>query len=172
MTAQLDNPFVRPGNERYAAPSAPRILCVDDEPNLVTLYNRVLQKAGYEVTSAEDGETAWDLVQAQHFDLVITDFNMPRMNGLEFARRVRCEELKLPLIMATAHVTPLVGADLSAIRFSAILLKPFSIADLQAAVQRALPTHTRGLASGKSMLPENQVFHLAAPPLKRWGLHE
>jgi DNA-binding NarL/FixJ family response regulator len=59
-----------------------RILVVDDEKAVRNLHAEVLTGAGYEVVAVADGALAWDAIQAQHFDLMITDNSMPKLSGV------------------------------------------------------------------------------------------
>jgi CheY-like chemotaxis protein len=61
-----------------------RILVVDDEDNARNLNTRLLVRAGYKVVGAVDGAAAWGAIQAQHFDLLITDNAMPKVSGIDF----------------------------------------------------------------------------------------
>ncbi len=83
---------------------AQRILVVDDSITTRTLEASVLTASGYEVTTAVDGMEAWRLVQESRFDLVVSDVQMPRMDGLEFCRRVRAAPAvaSTPIILVTS----------------------------------------------------------------------
>lgn len=75
------------------------ILCVDDEHNPLTLRKYVLQKAGYEVLTANSGKEALEVVAARHVDLVLSDHLMPGMQGTELAQQLKAEHPKLPVIL-------------------------------------------------------------------------
>lgn len=75
--------------------AASRILVVDDEPNVLKSWSRTLRLAGYGVRMARSGEEALRQCDEHHFDLVIVDFLMPTMTGVELLRRIR---KKLPFI--------------------------------------------------------------------------
>jgi two-component system, OmpR family, alkaline phosphatase synthesis response regulator PhoP len=78
----------------------PRILIVDDDPDIVELLEYNLQKDGYEVLSASDGEAGLDLAQIFKPDLILLDIMMPKLNGIEAASRIRkVPELKNVLIL-------------------------------------------------------------------------
>jgi sigma-B regulation protein RsbU (phosphoserine phosphatase) len=66
-----------------------KILVVDDEPALRLLVTRRLAQLGRSAIEAEDGQAAWELFQREHFELVITDWMMPRMSGLDLIRSIR-----------------------------------------------------------------------------------
>jgi DNA-binding response OmpR family regulator len=78
-----------------------RILVVDDEEAVQRLLAFPLQKEGYEVTVAGDGQEALDLFEEQHFDLVVLDIMMPKVDGMEVCRRLRAVST-VPIIMLTA----------------------------------------------------------------------
>jgi two-component system chemotaxis response regulator CheY len=66
-----------------------QVLIVDDSRSIRELLGSVLASAGFKVTSANDGQQGLDTAKTQHFDLVITDINMPVMNGLELLKSLR-----------------------------------------------------------------------------------
>ncbi len=84
--------------------SKANILIVDDNPDKLGLLEAALQLAGYNVTTATDGDEALAAIESYQPDLVITDVMMPRMNGYELAQRIRANRLTkfIPVIMQTA----------------------------------------------------------------------
>ena len=66
-----------------------KVLLVDDEPSLLDLYSTVLSEAGHDVTTANGGQQALDLLANQQFDLVLMDIEMPEMDGLETTQHIR-----------------------------------------------------------------------------------
>jgi CheY-like chemotaxis protein len=70
----------------------PRILCVDDEPNVLKFLEAVLVPNGYEVTKAEDGEEAMKKLKEERIDLVLSDVTMPKMDGFELCRRIKGDD--------------------------------------------------------------------------------
>ncbi len=81
-----------------------RILLVDDAPDVLIIHGTLLKKMQHEITTAENGQQALDIfLQAeQPFDLIITDFHMPVLNGLEFIKQVRKKSADIPIILITA----------------------------------------------------------------------
>ena len=80
-----------------------RILIVDDEDNDRDLNSRLLTRAGYEVVGAVDGDAAWEAIQTQHFDLMITDNAMPKVTGIELVNKLQAAGNKLEIIFLTGE---------------------------------------------------------------------
>jgi CheY-like chemotaxis protein len=79
--------------------SKPVILCVDDEPNSLVLRKLVLQKAGYEVVTANSAVAALDVLASSRVDLVLSDQLMPGVTGTELARQIKDKWPSLPVIL-------------------------------------------------------------------------
>jgi CheY-like chemotaxis protein len=79
--------------------SKPVILCVDDEPNSLVLRKLVLQKAGYEVVTANSAIAALDVLASSRVDLVLSDQLMPGVTGTELARQIKNRWPSLPVIL-------------------------------------------------------------------------
>src|SRR5512139_1911752 len=71
------------------SPDMPLILAVDDSPSMRKMVSFTLAEAGYQVVEAVDGQDAYEKAQTQSFDLVLTDQNMPRLDGLGLTRKLR-----------------------------------------------------------------------------------
>lgn len=84
--------------------AAPRILVVDDSITTRTLEKSILEHAGYEVSVAVDGKQAWSILQEQTFDLVVSDVEMPGMDGFQLTERIKQSEHlnRLPVIIVTS----------------------------------------------------------------------
>jgi CheY-like chemotaxis protein len=113
------------------------ILCVDDEQNPLTLRKLVLQRAGYEVLTANSGKEALELASSRHVDLVLSDHLMPGMHGTELAQQLKAQHPKLPVILisgvnelppgsanANAFVSKIEGPDALCKEVAAILNLP------------------------------------------------
>ncbi|PID57561.1 hypothetical protein CSB45_06955 [candidate division KSB3 bacterium] len=83
--------------------TVPRILLIDDSPNTREVERVMLENAGYEVLSAENGQQGWDLLGTQPVDLVVSDIEMPEMDGLELTRRIKEDESlrALPIVIVS-----------------------------------------------------------------------
>ncbi len=117
-----------------------RILLVDDDPALGGYLSRVLRAGGFEVTHRLDADDALSRVQAEQWDLLITDIELPGMSGLELLERVRELVPGLPVAVLTGH--PTVDYAVSALRGAAaeFLSKPVSAGDLLAKATELIET--------------------------------
>lgn len=128
-----------------------KILIVDDEEGLRRLLVRVLGKEGFQAVAVPSGSEALALVAGEDFDLVITDIQMPGMNGLELMRRLKEFDAGLPVIVMTAYGT--VENAVEALRIGAYdyLTKPFESDELRLTVAKALER--------ERLLAENRYLH-------------
>lgn len=78
------------------------ILLVEDDASLNTVLADYLRSKDYTVETASNGKEAWELILIKHYDLIISDIMMPRMNGFELLKLIRTQYLELPVIMLTA----------------------------------------------------------------------
>ncbi len=116
------------------------LLYVDDEPMLRDVGRRRLEELGYVVTVAEDGRHALSLVEEQpgRFAVVITDFTMPRMNGLQLAARLHATRPGLPVILVSGVAEHLGGGEAGTPGVVRIVSKPMTLLDLATAVRQVL----------------------------------
>jgi CheY-like chemotaxis protein len=87
---------------KYASRLKPRpaqLLLADDNQNGMLARKALLEEQGFVITTATNGEEAFDALSTGVFDLMVTDFRMPRMNGIELIRKVRVLKPELPIIM-------------------------------------------------------------------------
>ena len=80
------------------------ILLVEDDASLSTVLADYLRSKDYTVETANNGKEAWELIMIKHYDLIISDIMMPRMNGFELLKLVRAQYPDMPMIMLTAKV--------------------------------------------------------------------
>ena len=115
-----------------------KLLVVDDEKNLRLVVQKEMSRQGHDVETAEDGESAWLLLDGQDFDVLLCDINMPRLDGISLLRRTR-ERCQNPpeVIMLTGQAT--VETAIEAMKLGAYdyLTKPYRIAELSALVGQA-----------------------------------
>lgn len=120
-----------------------KVLIADDEMHILRAAEFKLKRSGFEVTCVEDGQEAWEAIQKERPDILITDFHMPRMDGLALCRTIRShsETADLPIIMLTAKGYDLSGDDgTSECNIAAVLAKPFSPRGLVQCIQEILDT--------------------------------
>ncbi len=113
-----------------------RILVVEDEPKLRRVIELQLLSAGFDVDQAPSAELAFPL--AEHADLLITDFRLPGMNGLEFLAWMRRQNMQTPVVVMTAFGTVENAVEAMKAGASDFLLKPFSMDQLMSVVAKAL----------------------------------
>ncbi|HEV8563838.1 MAG TPA: response regulator transcription factor [Actinomycetota bacterium] len=116
----------------------PRVLVVDDEPMVREVLARYLEKEGFDVATAEDGEQALACYAELAPDLVLLDLMLPRIDGLEVFRRMRGSAAQTPVIMLTAkgeETDRVVGLELGADDY---VTKPFSPREVVARVRAVL----------------------------------
>jgi len=114
-----------------------KILVVDDENRIVDIVKAYLEKDGFAVATAHDGQTALDRIRAEHPDLVVLDLMLPGVSGWDICRTVR-RESKIPIIMLTARdddADKIVGLELGADDY---VTKPFNPRELVARVRAVL----------------------------------
>ncbi len=114
------------------------VLVVDDEKTVCNSCKKILTQAGYQVDVASSGQEALDKLRGNGFDVVITDWKMPKMNGLEVAREVKREKPEVAVIIITGY--PSVESSMEAIRSGVAdyVTKPFTPEELSDAMLRAL----------------------------------
>ena len=140
--------------------SKPRILVVDDEPQLTRVLRTGLTSRGFDVRVAADGLAGFDIFSDWHPDLIITDLAMPNMDGLELCRRVRAIS-QVPIIILSAkgeERTKVEALDIGADDF---VTKPFGIDELLARVRASLRRAHAGPTNGaEKTLLETGDFHV------------
>jgi two-component system alkaline phosphatase synthesis response regulator PhoP len=115
-----------------------RVLVIEDDPSIALGLRINLESEGYEVLSAEDGETGLAVAREKQPDLVILDVMLPKLNGFQVLQTVRREGLMMPIIVLSARtgeMEKVTGLELGAEDYVA---KPFSLAELLARVRAAL----------------------------------
>jgi two-component system, chemotaxis family, chemotaxis protein CheY len=134
----MSSEFGSPG-----APAAPlTILIVDDSPVMRSFIRRVVAMTGLEATirEASDGEGALEIVAAEPIDLVLSDINMPRMNGVELVRRLEAHESwkRIPVIVVSTDSSTVRVSDMLALGARGYVQKPFQPEALRAEIERVV----------------------------------
>lgn len=124
-----------------------RILVVEDEARIAAFIQRGLEESGYHVSVARDGEAGLFEAQFNHFDLVILDLMLPKLDGITVARKIRAAHKATPILMLTARDSEkdkIRGLDVGADDY---LTKPFSFGEFLARVRALLRRDTLARAS-------------------------
>jgi DNA-binding response OmpR family regulator len=135
MTDSANSAQAQPGGREQ-----PVVLAADDDEDILELVTFRLERSGYTVIQARDGEAAWELARDGKPDLAVLDVMMPKLDGFELTRRLRANEptRRMPIILLTARAQDSdvqQGFDAGADDY---LRKPFSPQELRARVQAIL----------------------------------
>jgi DNA-binding response OmpR family regulator len=149
-------------------PDSSTILLVDDEDSVQKLLTYPLERDGYRVVAARDGEEALRLFESEPVDLVVLDIMLPKLDGLEVCKRLRAES-SVPIIMLTARddeFDTVLGLELGADDY---ITKPFSIREFRSRVRALLrragstrhdPSEEPISSGGLSLDPDRRVATL------------
>ncbi len=142
------------------------VLVVEDDPAILRGLADNLRFEGYDVITAADGETGYRLQAERKPDLILLDLMLPRMNGLEFCRKLRAAGIQTPVLMLTARSEEsdrVLGLDLGADDYMA---KPFSVRELMARVRALLRR-----SQPASDLPDSLKFGEATIDFRSYEAH-
>jgi len=114
------------------------LLCVDDDPGIRELLHEIITRLGHRMITAVDGIDALEKLAADHFDIVITDINMPRMDGIELIKRIKTKFDDVDVIAITAYEMTYKYTDIIALGASDFISKPFNVNELEAKLNRIL----------------------------------
>ncbi len=115
-----------------------KILLIEDDSGIGAALQLVLRDDGFEVTLAIRGDVGLDLAREREFDLVITDFKLPGLNGLELIRQLHTSKPRLPIILMTAHGTTETAIEATKLGAYDYLLKPFEMEEMLDLVAKAV----------------------------------
>ncbi len=116
-----------------------KILVVDDFSTMRRIVKNLLADLGYSnVTEADDGKTAWPVLQAGNFDFVVTDWNMPGMTGIDLLRHIRGDARigKTPVLMVTAEAQREQIVEAAQAGVSGYIIKPFTAVTLKEKIDK------------------------------------
>jgi DNA-binding NtrC family response regulator len=119
----------------------PSILIVEDEPKMRRVLELQLADEGFHARTAGDAETGLQLLGKEPFDVIVTDFKLPGMSGLEFLQAVKRVNADLPVVIMTAYGTVETAVDAMKAGASDYVLKPFSLAELVLVIRKELASH-------------------------------
>jgi DNA-binding NtrC family response regulator len=115
-----------------------KIVVVDDEPTIVLMCRRVLEAQGHTVHGFSDVQSALAQLQGEAADLLVVDYKMPELNGLEFIQRAWAIRPGLRVVMITAHGTREVIGRATQSGVQSVVLKPFTPSELVKGVADAV----------------------------------
>jgi Response regulator containing CheY-like receiver, AAA-type ATPase, and DNA-binding domains len=119
-----------------------RILVVDDFSTMRRIIKNILRQIGFNnVVEADDGTTAWDTLNKDRIDFIISDWNMPQMTGIELLRKVRSSEefADLPFLMVTAEAQQENIIEAVQARVSNYIVKPFTAEVMKQKIDKIFP---------------------------------
>ena len=119
----------------------PSILIVEDEAKMRRLLELNLGEQGFTTHAAADAEAGLKLLAQEKVDLVVTDFRLPGMNGLEFLQAIKRMNAALPVVMMTAYGSVESAVEAMKMGASDYVLKPFSLEEMTLVVRKELDTH-------------------------------
>jgi DNA-binding response OmpR family regulator len=148
------------------APAPPRALVVDDEPPLVRLVSSYLEREGFQVQAAGDGQQAVELAKSWQPEVIVLDLMLPRVDGIEACRQIRTfSDAYIVMLTARAEeVDKLVGLGVGADDY---LTKPFSPRELIARVRAMLRRPRAAPPSDQAPEPARRVGELTVDPAAR-----
>ncbi|HMJ10008.1 MAG TPA: response regulator transcription factor [Polyangiaceae bacterium] len=140
------------------APPDSRVLVVDDDSHVQTVVSAMLSASGFEVSSVGTAEEAFDHLRQRRVDLLVLDWNLPGMSGLDLCKRLRCEESelgKLPILFLTAHSSSQDVSQAFAAGADDFVSKPFRAPELGARVLGLLHRAAAPAVATSDKSPEN-----------------
>ena len=114
------------------------ILVVDDDETIRSAVSDILEKIGLKVSSAGNGEKGMDLFVNSKFDLVVTDFDMPGMNGIDLANKIKTKSPSTVILLMTGDEKEFILSRIKDTGIDQAIFKPFTFREMAEAVQRLL----------------------------------
>src|SRR5581483_10371363 len=146
---------------------AVHILIVEDDARIATFVRQGLEESGYSITLAYDGEEGYLAARYSNYDLIVLDLMLPKMDGLEVARKLRAEHRSMPILMLTARDSEkdkILGLDVGADDY---LTKPFAFGEFLARVRALL--RRESMARTAAMAVGDLELDTAARRVQRAG---
>lgn len=132
-----------------------QVLVVDDDPSVRDLIRDALgsQEDRYAVSTAADGVEAWALIERQRFDLILSDWEMPRVGGVDLTRKIRTRFPHVPVVLMTGSYTRADKEKAERAGATSFLRKPFDILTFLTVVQNLLDRYEQDLVRGHAEKP-------------------
>jgi two-component system alkaline phosphatase synthesis response regulator PhoP len=115
-----------------------RALVVDDVPEICRLNGELLMDLDFDVDVAKDGIIAWELIEQNEYDLIITDNCMPRMSGVELLKKLHASRKFIPTVMATGTMPAEEVTCQPWFQIVTTLIKPYTLEEFLTAVKRTI----------------------------------
>lgn len=127
-----------------------KVLIVDDDPGIRSTISELIQELGYSAETASDGLDAVGLLDSGPFFCVFTDIMMPNMSGLELIRKIKAQDVSLPIIVITGYASLEIAVDAMKYGASDFISKPFKVKQIELLLNK--------IKREKSLLEENRRF--------------
>ena len=134
-----------------------RILLVEDSPDVAQILRDMLAEFGHEVETAPDGKEALARFKPGKYDLLITDYSMPKMNGVELAEIIKRRAPKQPILMITAFAFTIAAYDGRPLPVDAILRKPFHPKEFRDILTTMFPAKPVGTGTKRFHKAETKI---------------
>jgi DNA-binding response OmpR family regulator len=154
MTTKEISQASEPTGTQFQSPRH-RVLVVDDDDDTRSLNTEVLVCSGYKVDTAADGAIAWETLQLNTYDLLLTDHDMPNLTGFELLKKLRAARMSLPVILISGTIPTDELSRHPWLQIEATLRKPYAPDELLATVEKVLYA-TDGIAGRTAPLPDWQ----------------
>jgi len=118
-----------------------KILIVDDQPGIRVLLQEVLKKEGYDIQTAGSGVEAISLLEAEHFDALLTDMKLPGMNGVDILQRVQAKAEQMVIMMMTAYGEMELIEQAKSLGAKHFFTKPFNIIEVRETINNLMKAH-------------------------------
>ena len=115
-----------------------KVLLIEDETSSALVLRHILQRGGHEVAGARDGEEGLETADCEDFQAVVTDWRMPRMNGLDVIKALHLVRPELPVILISGFLTPALAIEAKGLGAYGCLAKPLDQVDCLSLVEKAL----------------------------------
>ncbi|HEX9860650.1 MAG TPA: response regulator [Nitrospirota bacterium] len=130
-----------------------KVLVVDDEQDILVVLSYLLKKAGYDVVTADTGKKALDAVDEGGVELVLLDYMLPDISGLEVLRKIKTSHADVEVMVVTGRGSEQVHADVMAAGAAEYIIKPFMNDNLLELADKTIKSRRARLLSGEDSAP-------------------
>ncbi|HXI69123.1 MAG TPA: response regulator [Verrucomicrobiae bacterium] len=139
----------------------PKVLVADDDKNVLYAATSLLARAGFSVTAVFGGEQAWEMLDHENYDLLVTDNDMPGLAGINLVGRIREAGMSLPVIMISGSLSCETLQNYPQLQIAALMPKPFNTGDFLNIVRNVLQVPDQA-----EPLDQRRLFDTPPPPAK------